>query len=84
MMPKQVVLNTLLKALTAVEEAGEAKFIDVMRACNSPTTARKYLNYALHRGLIRVARQYRGRGRYPTKIYTLTQKGAKLLEVMRG
>jgi len=63
---------------------GETKFIDVMKICNSPTTARKYLNYTLHQGLIRIARQYRGRGRYPTKVYTLTEKGTKLLEVFRG
>ena len=80
-LPKQPVIDSLLKVLSSVADRGQARFIDILVDCKSCTIATRYIRYALRKGFIKIAKEYRGRGRYPIKVYEITEKGRKLLEV---
>ena len=41
----------------------------------------RYIRFCLSRGLISIVFQRRTRGRYPSKTYDLSERGAQLLEI---
>ena len=42
----------------------------------------RYIRYCLSRGLIRVVSERRTRGRYPSRTYDLSDRGARLLKIL--
>lgn len=41
----------------------------------------RYIRFCLSRGLIRIVSERRTRGRYPSKTYDLSERGAQLLKI---
>jgi DNA-binding PadR family transcriptional regulator len=75
-------LRTLLSFLNRVGSRAPANFTALCKGgWRGYGMVSRYLRFCLEHGLIRVVAERRGRGRYPSKDYDLSERGRRLLEI---
>ena len=77
-------LKTFITFLSQVEKNSPANFTALSEERRKGYgMVSRYIHYCLGEGLIRVVSVQRSRGRYPSKRYALSEKGAAFLELFR-
>ena len=75
-------LRTLLSFLNRVGSRAPANFTALCEGgWRGYGMVSRYLRFSLKYGLIRVVAERRGRGRYPSRDYDLSERGRRLLEI---
>jgi predicted transcriptional regulator len=78
-------LRTLTNFLRQVQRKAPANFSTLCaEQGRGYGMVNRYLRYCLGRGFIAVESERRTRGRYPSRSYTLTEKGLHLLRVLES
>ena len=77
-------LKTLITFLSQVDRNAPANFTTICEERRKGYgMASRYIKYCLGQDLIRVVSEQKARGRYPSKMYALSEKGSLLLEMFR-
>ena len=77
-------VNTLFEFLLTVKDRTPASFSNICDAKNSGYgMVNRYLKFCKLHELIEVLEERKARGRYPSKLYGLTESGSNYLEIFK-
>jgi len=77
-------IKTLFEFLSTIKDKTPASFSDICGARNSGYgMVSRYIKFCLEHELIEVIEERKARGRYPSKLYGLTESGSNFIEIFK-